>query len=165
MREGGASLVDPQPHDVALCAHPDLTPEQVPEAAGREPDLTGQVEQRLSRIAGSAQASHSLPGSQIVAMLTGALLFLPIGVLMLHRDFAVEARATFWRNATLLQQVDLATTARMSAPVVRDRKRAEKALPEAMFRQLAEQLAVRLVPVSAWLGSLLVAHDQRTRRW
>ena len=97
-------------------------------------------------------------------MLTGFLLFLPIGVVMFHRDFAVEARATFWRNGTLLQQVDLATTARMSAPLVRDRKRAERELPEAMFRHLAEQLAVQLVPVSASLGSPLAAQYERTRR-
>ena len=96
-------------------------------------------------------------------LLTTVLAYLPIGIVMFHRDFALEARATFWRNGTLLQQMDLATTARMSAPIVRDRKEAEKVLPEAMFRQLAEELAVRLVPVSTSLGSTLAAPVQRTR--
>ena len=67
------------------------------------------------------------------------------------RDYTLNARATFWSNDIVLQQLDLATAARMNFTLFHDRASAEKTLGEVMFQHLAAQLAIRLKPVPSGL--------------
>jgi hypothetical protein len=93
--------------------------------------------------------AHEKPGIRTLKVLfIVALGFLPVGVVTFEKDFTLEAKATFWRNGTVLQQLDLATSARMSSTLLYDRATAEEALAEVMFQHLAAQLAVGLSRVA-----------------
>ena len=48
--ELGAGIVEPEPHDVALRAHPDLAAEHVAKAARRKTDRTSQLAQGAPRL-------------------------------------------------------------------------------------------------------------------
>ncbi len=89
-----------------------------------------------------------------------ALGFLPVGVVTFDKEFTLEAKATLWLNGTVLQQLDLATSARMSSTLFYDRATAEETLGGAMFLHLAAQLAVGLTPVSASFQPPLAARNQ-----
>jgi hypothetical protein len=68
-----------------------------------------------------------------------------------EKNFTVKARATFYRNEEILQQIDLASAARLNYTLLYDRGTAERTLREAMFQHVAAQLAVRLKPVPSGL--------------
>ena len=100
-------------------------------------------------IAAVGSTSENSAASTGKKFFIGVLVLLPGGVVTFEKNFTVEARATFSRKGQVLQQIDLANSARLNYTLLYDRGTAEKTLGEAMFQHLAAQLAVRLAPVSA----------------